>query len=146
MKFTKITTAAALCVGLALPATAEEATLTAVHSLPATNDLTKSYFAFVDDLPMAKASFRLNCAAAPKPFLTNEQLNSVSCGIVDLYFGPAGYFQRQIPELTPIDTASVPADKLRAVGLHTPSMRHRANARASPCWASWAPVMPSSST
>jgi len=119
MKFTKITAAAALVVGFALPATADEATLSAVYSLPATNDLMKSYFAFVDDLNAnGKGILQIELRGGTEAIPRNEQLNSVSRGIVDLYFGPAGYFQRQIPELTPIDAASVPADKLRAAGLH----------------------------
>jgi TRAP-type C4-dicarboxylate transport system substrate-binding protein len=119
MKFTKITAAVTLCAGLAAPLSAQEATLSAVYSLPATNDLMKSYFAFVEDVNangegILQIELRGGTEAVPR----NEQMNAVSRGIVDLYFGPAGYYQRQIPELTPIDAASVPADVLREAGLH----------------------------
>ena len=118
MKFTKATAALALSVSMALPATADEATLSAVYSLPATNDLMQSYFAFVDDLnENGEGVLQIDLRGGTEAIPRNEQLNAVSRGIVDLYFGPAGYFQRQIPELTPIDAASVPADKLREAGL-----------------------------
>jgi TRAP-type C4-dicarboxylate transport system substrate-binding protein len=118
MKITKITAALALSVTMALPASAQEATLSAVYSLPATNDLMKSYFAFVEDLNAnGEGVLQIDLRGGVEAIPRNEQLNAVSRGIVDLYFGPAGYFQRQIPELTPIDAASVPADKLREAGL-----------------------------
>ena len=79
----------------------------------------KSYFAFVEDLNAnGEGVLQIDLRGGTEAIPRNEQLNSVSRGIVDLYFGPAGYFQRQIPELTPIDAASVPADKLRSAGLH----------------------------
>lgn len=118
MNFTKITAAFAVCVSMALPASAEEATLSAVYSLPPTNDLMKSYFAFVEDLnENGKGVLQIDLRGGTEAIPRNEQMNAVSRGIIDLYFGPAGYYQRQIPELTPIDAASVPADKLRAAGL-----------------------------
>lgn len=113
--------AACMTIGLsaAVPAAADEAELSAIYSLPKTNDLMKSYFAFVDDVnENGKDLLQIQLRGGTEAIPRNEQLNSVSRGIVDLYFGPAGYFQRQIPELTPIDAASVPADKLRAAGLH----------------------------
>ena len=118
MKIAKTTAALAACIVMALPVQADEVTLTAVSSLPATNDLMKSYFAFVDDVnENGKGVLQIDLRGGTEVIPRNEQMNAVSRGIVDLYFGPAGYFQRQIPELTPIDVASVPADKLRAAGL-----------------------------
>ncbi len=108
-----------LAFGLMLPAAAEEAKLSAIYSLPKTNDLMQSYFAFVEDVnENGKGVLQIELRGGTEAIPRNEQLNAVSRGIVGLYFGPAGYFQRQIPELTPIDAASVPADKLRAAGLH----------------------------
>lgn len=108
-----------LLVAAVLPAAADEVKISAIYSLPKTNDLMKSYFAFVDDVnENGKGILQIELRGGTEAIPRNEQLNSVSRGIVDLYFGPAGYFQRQIPELTPIDAASVPADKLRAAGLH----------------------------
>jgi TRAP-type C4-dicarboxylate transport system substrate-binding protein len=119
MKFTRVTAALAVCTSLTLPAFAQEATLTAVYSLPPTNDLMKSYFAFVEDLNangegILQIEMRGGTEAVPR----NEQMNAVTRGIIDIYFGPAGYYQRQLPDLVPIDAASVPADKLREAGLH----------------------------
>lgn len=108
-----------LTLSLILPASAEEAKLSAIYSLPKTNDLMQSYFAFVDDVnENGKGILQIELRGGKEAIPRNEQMNSVSRGIVDLYFGPAGYYQRQIPELTPIDAATVPADKLRAAGLH----------------------------
>jgi TRAP-type C4-dicarboxylate transport system substrate-binding protein len=119
MKPTALLNAAALTVLIGLPAAAQEATLSAVYSLPPTNDLMKSYFAFVDDLNAnGEGLLQIDLRGGTEIMPRNEQMNAVSRGIVDLYFGPAGYYQRQIPELVPIDAAAVPADKLRAAGLH----------------------------
>ena len=118
ISFTRTCTAAAVFAGLALPLSAQEATLSAVYSLPATNDLMKSYLAFVDDVnENGDGVLQIDLRGGTEAIPRNEQMNAVSRGIVDLYFGPAGYYQRQIPELTAIDAASVPADKLREAGL-----------------------------
>lgn len=98
---------------------AEEATISAVYSLPATNDLMKSYLAFVEDVNAnGEGVLQIDLRGGTEIIPRNEQMNAVSRGIIDMYMGPAGYYQRQIPELTPLDAASVPADKLRAAGLH----------------------------
>ena len=99
--------------------TAEEARISAVYSLPPTNDLMKSYLAFVDDVNAnGEGILQIDLRGGTEAIPRNEQMNAVSRGIIDMYMGPAGYYQRQIPELTPLDAASVPADKLRAAGLH----------------------------
>lgn len=119
MTFTRLSAAFAVSASLCLPALAQEATLTAVYSLPPTNDLMKSYFAFVEDVNAnGEGVLQIEMRGGTEAIPRNEQMNAVQRGIVDLYFGPAGYFQRQLPELTPIDAASVPADKLREAGLH----------------------------
>lgn len=111
--------AAATAIIVATPTLAEEARLSAVYSLPATNDLMRSYFAFVEDVNANGAGIlQIDLRGGTEVLPRNEQMSAVSRGIIDLYFGPAGYFQRQVPELTPLDAASVPADKLRAAGLH----------------------------
>lgn len=114
-RFLAVTTA----LLVATPALAEEATLTAVYSLPSTNDLMKSYFAFVEDVNAnGEGILQIELRGGTEVLPRNEQMNAVSRGIIDIYMGPAGYYQRQIPELTPLDAAAVPADKLRAAGLH----------------------------
>ena len=119
MKLSTFTTAFLVSASLAVPLAAEEVTLSAVYSLPPNNDLMKSYFAFVEDVNAnGEGILQIDLRGGTEAIPRNEQMNAVSRGIIDLYFGPAGYYQRQIPELTPIDAASVPADKLRAAGLH----------------------------
>ncbi|MDD9715885.1 C4-dicarboxylate ABC transporter substrate-binding protein [Dinoroseobacter sp. PD6] len=111
--------AAGAALLLAAPALSQEARLSAVYSLPATNDLMQSYFAFVEDVNANGAGIlQIDLRGGTEILPRNEQMNAVSRGIIDLYFGPAGYYQRQVPELTPLDAAAVPADKLRAAGLH----------------------------
>jgi len=94
-------------------------TLSAVYSLPATNDLMKGYLAFVEDVNAnGEGILQIDLRGGTEIIPRNEQMNAFSRGIIDIYMGPAGYYQRQVPELTPLDAASVPADKLRAAGLH----------------------------
>lgn len=111
---------AAFAIALAAtPIAAQEATLTAVYSLPPTNDLMASYFAFVEDLNAnGEGVLQIDLRGGTEAIPRNEQMNAVSRGIIDIYMGPAGYFQTQLPDLAPIDAASVPADSLRAAGLH----------------------------
>ncbi|EFL87533.1 C4-dicarboxylate ABC transporter substrate-binding protein [Ahrensia sp. R2A130] len=120
MKFTSLMKIAALALVTSTSSVlAEEVSISAVYSLPKTNDLMKSYLAFVEDVNAnGKGVLQINLRGGTEVIPRNEQMNSVSRGIVDMYMGPAGYFQRQIPELAPLDAASVPADKLRAAGLH----------------------------
>lgn len=98
---------------------AQEVTLSAVYSLPPSNDLFRSFKDFVEDVNangagVLKIDLRGGVEAVPR----NEQLSATSLGIVDLYMGPAGYYHGQIPELAVIDAASVSADKLRKAGFH----------------------------
>ncbi|MCE0507204.1 C4-dicarboxylate ABC transporter substrate-binding protein [Roseivivax sp. GX 12232] len=116
---TRMKAGAAALVVTAGIASAEEATISAVYSLPSTNDLMKSYLAFVEDVNAnGEGVLQIDLRGGTEIIPRNEQMNAVSRGIIDMYMGPAGYYQRQIPELTPLDAASVPADKLRAAGLH----------------------------
>lgn len=120
MKITSLSKLTALALTLSVSAaTAEEVTLSAVYSLPATNDLMQSYLAFVEDVNAnGDGILKIDLRGGTEIIPRNEQMNAVSRGIIDIYMGPAGYYQRQLPELTPLDGASVPADKLRAAGLH----------------------------
>jgi TRAP-type C4-dicarboxylate transport system substrate-binding protein len=98
---------------------AQEARLSAIYSLPATNDLMKSYLAFVDDVNASgEGILQIDLRGGVEVMPRNEQLNAVSRGIVDIYMGPAGYYQGQLPELETIDATAVPADKLREAGFH----------------------------
>jgi len=109
----------ALAATAPLPLAAQEATLTAIHSIPPTNDLMQSFFAFVEDVNAnGEGVLQIEVRGGVEVIPRNEQMNAVSRGIVDMYFGPGGYYQRQLPELIPLDAASVPADKMRAAGLH----------------------------
>lgn len=113
----------------AAPLSAQEARLSAIYSLPATNDLMKSYFAFVDDVNANGAGIlQIDLRGGVEVMPRNEQLNATARGIVDIYMGPAGYYQGQLPELETIDGTAVPADRLREAGFHdalSDAMRER---------------------
>ena len=111
--------ATSLAALIAASAAAEEVTLTAVHSLPANNDLMASYFAFVDDVNAnGEGLLQIQVRGGREIIPQREQYNAVSRGIVDMYLGPAGYYEGQVPELAAMSGAAVPADKLREAGLH----------------------------
>lgn len=110
--------AAALVLGAGL-ASAQEVTLSAVYSLPPSNDLFKSYTNFVEDVNAnGEGLLQIDLRGGVEAIPRNEQLSATSLGIIDIYMGPAGYYHGQLPELAVIDAASVPADKLREAGLH----------------------------
>lgn len=110
--------AAALVLGAGI-ASAQEVTLSAVYSLPPSNDLFNSYTNFVEDVNAnGKGLLQINLRGGVEAIPRNEQFSATSLGIVDIYMGPAGYYHGQMPELAVIDAASVPADKLREAGLH----------------------------
>lgn len=108
----------ALIMGAGI-ASAEQVTLSAVYSLPPSNDLFRSYINFVEDVNangqgLLQIELRGGVEAIPR----NEQLSATSLGIIDIYMGPAGYYHGQLPELAVIDAASVPAAKMCAAGVH----------------------------
>lgn len=112
------TASIALVMGAGVTA-AQEVTLSAVFSLPPSNDLFSSYTNFVEDVNANGAGIlQINLRGGVEAVPRNEQLSATSLGIVDIYMGPAGYYHGQLPELAAIDAASVPADKLRAAGFH----------------------------
>jgi TRAP-type C4-dicarboxylate transport system substrate-binding protein len=108
----------ALIMGAGIAA-AQEVTLSAVYSLPPSNDLFRSYTNFVEDVnENGKGILQIDLRGGVEAIPRNEQLSATSLGIIDIYMGPAGYYQGQLPELAVIDAASVPADKMRAAGVH----------------------------
>lgn len=120
MKITRGLSAAsiALIIGVG-GASAQEVTLSAVYSLPPSNDLFRSYINFVEDVNANGAGLlQIDLRGGVEAIPRNEQLSATSLGIVDIYMGPAGYYHGQLPELAVIDAASVPADKLRSAGVH----------------------------
>jgi TRAP-type C4-dicarboxylate transport system substrate-binding protein len=119
MTLTKRFGAAAVALVVGAGSLSAEVTLTAVYSLPPTNDLFRSYTNFVEDVNANGAGIlQIDLRGGTEAIPVNEQLSAVSLGIVDIYMGPAGYYHGQIPELAAIDAAAVPADKLRAAGFH----------------------------
>lgn len=109
---------AALLLGTSTLA-AQEITLSAVYSLPPSNDLFRSYTDFVADVnENGKGILQIDLRGGVEAIPRNEQFSATSAGIVDIYMGPAGYYHGQLPELAVIDAAAVPADKLREAGLH----------------------------
>jgi TRAP-type C4-dicarboxylate transport system substrate-binding protein len=120
MGFARVFGAASMAVIMGAGITsAQEVTLSAIYSLPPSNDLFVSYTNFVDDVNAnGKGLLQINLRGGVEAVPRNEQFSATSLGIVDIYMGPAGYYQGQMPELAVIDAAAVPADKLRAAGLH----------------------------
>lgn len=108
----------ALIMGAGM-ASAQEVTLSAVYSLPPTNDLFRSYTDFVADVNAnGEGILQIDLRGGVEAIPRNEQLSATSLGIIDIYMGPAGYYQGQLPELAVIDAASVRADKMREAGVH----------------------------
>lgn len=92
--------AAAATLAAPLPAAAQGVTWQAIFSIPVSNGLNVPGKAFIEDVNAScKGLIRINLRGGPEVIPTNEQLNAVRRGIVQLYHGAAGYYNGQVPEV-----------------------------------------------
>jgi TRAP-type C4-dicarboxylate transport system substrate-binding protein len=92
--------AAALAFGVPHTAAAQAATWQAIFSIPVSNGLNVPGKRFIEDVNAScKGLISINLRGGPEVIPTNEQLNAVRRGIVQLYHGAAGYYNGQVPEV-----------------------------------------------
>jgi TRAP-type C4-dicarboxylate transport system substrate-binding protein len=95
----RILTATALACG-AFVAAAQETTWQAIFSIPVNNGLNVPAKAFIDDVNAScKGLLSIKLRGGPEVIPTNDQLNAIRRGVVQLYHGAAGYYEGQVPEV-----------------------------------------------
>jgi TRAP-type transport system periplasmic protein len=84
----------------AFTAAAQETTWQAIFSVPVNNGLNVPAKAFIDDVNAScKGRLSIKLRGGPEVIPTNDQLNAIRRGVVQLYHGAAGYYEGQIPEV-----------------------------------------------
>jgi TRAP-type C4-dicarboxylate transport system substrate-binding protein len=92
-------TAAAVVCG-ASTAMAQETTWQAIFSIPVNNGLNVPAKIFIDDVNVScKGLLSIKLRGGPEVIPTNDQLNAIRRGVVQLYHGAAGYYEGQVPEV-----------------------------------------------
>lgn len=92
-------TAAAMACG-ASSAAAQETTWQAIFSIPVNNGLNAPAKLFIDDVNAScKGLLSIKLRGGPEVIPTNDQLNAIRRGVVQLYHGAAGYYEGQVPEV-----------------------------------------------
>lgn len=91
---------AATILGVSFPAAAQEATWQAIFSIPVSNGLMRPGKEFIDDVNAScKGHISIKLRGGPEVIPTNDQLNAIRRGVVQLYNGAAGYYEGQVPEV-----------------------------------------------
>jgi TRAP-type C4-dicarboxylate transport system substrate-binding protein len=91
--------AATLAFGASATA-AQETTWQAIFSIPVNNGLNVPGKAFIDDVNAScKGQLSIKLRGGPEVIPTNDQLNAIRRGVVQLYHGAAGYYEGQVPEV-----------------------------------------------
>ena len=116
---------------LAAPlAGAAEVTLRAITSLPSTHAINAQFHTLVQELnARGKGLVQIRYIGGPEAVPVAEQLTALQRGVADLYFGPASYFDGQVPETGALNASNRTAAELRASGALA-LLNHAYNAKA----------------
>lgn len=100
-----------------LGAQAAEVTLKAITSLPAPHAINAQFHTLMKELnARGKGLVQIQYIGGPEAVPVSEQLSALQRGVADLYFGPASYFDGQVPETGALNAANRTASELRAAG------------------------------
>lgn len=98
------------------PATAE-VTLKAVTTFPRPATLNGPFLKMLDEVNAnGKGVIKIQYIGGPEAIPQLEQLAAVQRGVVDIFFGPASYFDGQVPETGAHNASNRTAMELRAAG------------------------------
>jgi TRAP-type transport system periplasmic protein len=98
---------------------AAETTLKAVTSLPSTHAINVQFHALMKDVnARGKGMVQIQYVGGPEAVPVSEQLAALQRGVADLYFGPASYFDGQVPETGALNASNRTAAELRASNGH----------------------------
>jgi TRAP-type C4-dicarboxylate transport system substrate-binding protein len=102
----------------AIPATADETSLRTVTSLPTTLTVTQSFLQiFVPKAnELGKGQFKIDYKGGPEVVPASKGASAIQRGIVDLLWGPAGYYAGTVPEAYAMMGSHRPVEELWANG------------------------------
>jgi len=98
-------------------AAAQEVTLRAITILPRTHSINKPFhdlLAAVNE--QGKGTVRIQYLGGPEAMPIQEQMPALQRGVVDIFYGPAGYFDGIVPESGAQNASNLSAMELRANG------------------------------
>jgi len=96
---------------------AAEVTLKAITSLPPNHAINAQFHALMKDVnAKGKGLVQIHYVGGPEAVPVAEQLTALQRGVADLYFGPASYFDGQVPETGALNASNRTASELRAGG------------------------------
>ena len=94
-----------------------EETWQAIFSIPVNNGLNTPGKAFIEDVNAScKGMLSIKLRGGPEVIPTNDQLNAVRRGVVQLYHGAAGYYEGPVPEVDALSGSNKTAMEQRRDG------------------------------
>lgn len=98
-------------------AQAAEVTLRAITSLPSNHAINAQFHTLMKEVNAnGKGLVQIHYIGGPEAVPVAEQLAALQRGVTDLYFGPASYFDGQVPETGALNASNRTASDLRASG------------------------------
>jgi TRAP-type C4-dicarboxylate transport system substrate-binding protein len=115
-KFTRAGLFAGIAL-MALPASAQEQTLSAVHAFPASLVYTKSFLEFVDKVNAAgEGVIQIDVRGGPEAIGMFQQPAAVRDGVVDMVHTPGSFYGANVPEIDAMVASRVTPMEARANG------------------------------
>lgn len=115
-KFTRAGLFAGIAL-MALPASAQEQTLSAVHAFPASLVYTKSFLEFVDKVNAAgEGVIQIDVRGGPEAIGMFQQPDAVRNGVVDMVYTPGSFYGGTVPEKDALVASNITGPEARANG------------------------------
>jgi TRAP-type C4-dicarboxylate transport system substrate-binding protein len=94
-----------------------EVTLRAITSLPSGHAINAQFHTLMKEVnARGKGGVQIQYIGGPEAMPVAEQLTALQRGVADLYFGPASYFDGQVPETGALNASNRSAPELRSSG------------------------------
>lgn len=98
-------------------AQAQEVTLSAIVSVPINIANNKPFLGLIEDVDKTgKGIAKIKLIGGPEVMPMPEQLNAVSRGVTDIYYGATAYYLGQLPEMTAFSGSNKSGPQLRKEG------------------------------
>ena len=99
---------------------AAEVTLRTITSLPSPHAINAQFHTLMKEVnAKGKGLVQIQYIGGPETVPVAEQLTALQRGVADLYFGPASYFDGQVPETGAMNASNRTAAELRALEAYT---------------------------
>lgn len=108
---------AVVCMAFAAAPAAAEVTLKAVTTLPRSSSMNGPFLDMLKDInAKGKGVVQVNYLGGPEVVPQLEQLTALQRGVFDIFFGPASYYDGQVPETGAHNASNRTAMELRQTG------------------------------